>query len=65
MMLLGRAGRRTLLVGVMQEDSVGIWADGSTYKGNDIDGFHRYGLLVNANLRIYKPWLDEAFVGEL
>ena len=49
----------------MQDDGVDIWGDGSTYKGNDIERFYRYGLLVNPNLRIYKPWLDEQFVGEL
>jgi argininosuccinate synthase len=62
---LGRAVTGTLLVRAMQEDGVDIWGDGSTYKGNDIERFYRYGLLVNPNLRIYKPWLDEAFVGEL
>ena len=62
---LGRAVTGTLLVRAMQEDNVDIWGDGSTYKGNDIERFYRYGLLVNPNLRVYKPWLDEAFVGEL
>src|SRR3954471_1711191 len=62
---LGRAVTGTLLVRAMQDDGVDIWGDGSTYKGNDIERFYRYGLLVNPNLRIYKPWLDEAFVGEL
>ena len=62
---LGRAVTGTLLVRAMQEDGVDIWGDGSTYKGNDIERFYRYGLLVNPNLRIYKPWLDELFVGEL
>ena len=62
---LGRAVTGTLLVRAMQEDGVDIWGDGSTYKGNDIERFYRYGLLVNPNLRIYKPWLDEAFVDEL
>src|SRR5207342_2432005 len=62
---LGRADTGTLLVQAMQEDGVDIWGDGSTYKGNDIERFYRYGLLVNANLRIYKPWLDSAFVDEL
>ena len=62
---LGRAVTGTLLVRAMQDDSVDIWGDGSTYKGNDIERFYRYGLLVNPNLRVYKPWLDEAFVGEL
>ncbi len=62
---LGRAVTGTLLVRAMKEDGVDIWGDGSTYKGNDIERFYRYGLLVNPNLRIYKPWLDEAFVNEL
>ena len=62
---LGRAVTGTLLVRAMQDDVVDIWGDGSTYKGNDIERFYRYGLLVNPNLRVYKPWLDEAFVGEL
>jgi argininosuccinate synthase len=62
---LGRAVTGTLLVRAMVEDDVDIWGDGSTYKGNDIERFYRYGLLVNPNLRIYKPWLDEAFVSEL
>jgi argininosuccinate synthase len=62
---LGRAVTGTLLVRAMQEDDVDIWGDGSTYKGNDIERFYRYGLLVNPNLRVYKPWLDEQFVGEL
>ncbi len=62
---LGRAVTGTLLVRAMQDDGVDIWGDGSTYKGNDIERFYRYGLLVNPNLRVYKPWLDEAFVGEL
>ena len=62
---LGRAVTGTLLVRAMQDDAVDIWGDGSTYKGNDIERFYRYGLLVNPNLRVYKPWLDEAFVGEL
>ena len=62
---LGRAVTGTLLVRAMQDDNVDIWGDGSTYKGNDIERFYRYGLLVNPNLRVYKPWLDEAFVGEL
>ena len=55
----------TLLVRAMHEDGVDIWGDGSTYKGNDIERFYRYGLLVNPNLRIYKPWLDNDFVTEL
>ncbi len=62
---LGRAVTGTLLVQAMKEDGVDIWGDGSTYKGNDIERFYRYGLLVNPNLRIYKPWLDNDFVGEL
>ncbi len=62
---LGRAVTGTLLVRAMHEDGVDIWGDGSTYKGNDIEQFYRYGLLVNANLRIYKPWLDATFVDEL
>jgi argininosuccinate synthase len=62
---LGRAVTGTLLVRAMLEDDVQIWGDGSTYKGNDIERFYRYGLLANPALRIYKPWLDSAFVGEL
>ena len=62
---LGRAVTGTLLVRAMLEDGVQIWGDGSTYKGNDIERFYRYGLLANPGLRIYKPWLDAAFVGEL
>ncbi|MCS0634748.1 argininosuccinate synthase [Streptomyces sp. LP05-1] len=62
---LGRAVVGTLLVRSMREDSVSIWGDGSTYKGNDIERFYRYGLLANPALRIYKPWLDRAFVEEL
>jgi len=62
---LGRAVTGTLLVRAMAEHGVDIWGDGSTYKGNDIERFYRYGLLANANLRIYKPWLDSAFVAEL
>jgi argininosuccinate synthase len=62
---LGRAVTGTKLVHAMSEHDVGIWGDGSTYKGNDIERFYRYGLLVNAELRIYKPWLDTAFVDEL
>ncbi len=62
---LGRAVTGTLLVRAMLDDSVDIWGDGSTYKGNDIERFYRYGLLANPRLRIYKPWLDEAFVTEL
>jgi len=62
---LGRAVTGTLLVRAMKSDGVDIWGDGSTYKGNDIERFYRYGLLVNPNLRIYKPWLDPTFVSEL
>jgi argininosuccinate synthase len=62
---LGRAVTGTLLVRAMAEHGIDIWGDGSTYKGNDIERFYRYGLLANADLRIYKPWLDAAFVGEL
>ena len=62
---LGRAVTGTLLVRAMQDDGVDIWGDGSTYKGNDIERFYRYGLLVNPALRIYKPWLDPDFVNEL
>ena len=62
---LGRAVTGTLLVRAMQDDGVDVWGDGSTYKGNDIERFYRYGLLVNPKLRIYKPWLDPRFVDEL
>jgi len=62
---LGRVVTGTLLVRAMRDDGVEIWGDGSTYKGNDIERFYRYGLLANPNLRIYKPWLDQDFVGEL
>jgi argininosuccinate synthase len=62
---LGRAVTGTMLVRAMLEDDVSIWGDGSTYKGNDIERFYRYGLLANPNLRIYKPWLDKDFVTEL
>ena len=62
---LGRAVTGTLLVKAMQQDGVGVWGDGSTYKGNDIERFYRYGLLANPALRIYKPWLDRDFVHEL
>jgi argininosuccinate synthase len=62
---LGRAVTGTLLVRAMHEDGVDVWGDGSTYKGNDIERFYRYGLLVNEHLRIYKPWLDAQFVDEL
>jgi argininosuccinate synthase len=62
---LGRAVTGTLLVRAMMDDDVQIWGDGSTYKGNDIERFYRFGLLTNPSLRIYKPWLDAAFVSEL
>ena len=62
---LGRAVTGTMLVAAMRDDDVSIWGDGSTYKGNDIERFYRYGLLVNPLLRIYKPWLDQQFVDEL
>lgn len=62
---LGRAVTGTILVRAMQEDDVHIWGDGSTYKGNDIERFYRYGLMTNPALRIYKPWLDQDFVAEL
>jgi argininosuccinate synthase len=62
---LGRAVTGTALVRAMADHGVDIWGDGSTYKGNDIERFYRYGLLVNEHLRIYKPWLDNAFVDEL
>lgn len=62
---IGRAVTGTLLVRAMAEDNVTIWGDGSTYKGNDIERFYRYGLLANPDLRIYKPWLDESFVSDL
>ncbi|HVR54408.1 MAG TPA: argininosuccinate synthase [Pseudorhodoferax sp.] len=62
---LGRAVTGTVLVVAMREDGVDIWGDGSTYKGNDIERFYRYGLLANPKLRIYKPWLDQAFIDEL
>ena len=54
-----------MLVGAMKEDDVHIWGDGSTFKGNDIERFYRYGLLANPSLRIYKPWLDQTFIDEL
>ena len=60
---LGRVVTGTLLVRAMKQDGVDIWGDGSTYKGNDIERFYRYGLLANPNLRIYKPWLDGAQKG--
>ena len=62
---LGRAVTGTMLVAAMKEDDVNIWGDGSTFKGNDIERFYRYGLLANPNLRIYKPWLDQRFIDEL
>jgi argininosuccinate synthase len=62
---LGRAVTGTMLVAAMKEDDVNIWGDGSTFKGNDIERFYRYGLLANPALRIYKPWLDQAFIDEL
>lgn len=62
---LGRAVTGTMLVAAMMGDDVNIWGDGSTFKGNDIERFYRYGLLVNPNLQIYKPWLDQAFIDEL
>lgn len=62
---LGRAVTGTMLVAAMKEDDVHIWGDGSTYKGNDIERFYRYGLLTNPELRIYKPWLDQTFINEL
>ncbi|PIT40706.1 argininosuccinate synthase [Snodgrassella alvi] len=62
---LGRAVTGTMLVAAMKEDDVHIWGDGSTYKGNDIERFYRYGLLTNPALRIYKPWLDQQFIDEL
>ena len=62
---LGRAVTGTLLVQAMKEDGVSIWGDGSTYKGNDIERFYRYGLMTNPDLQIYKPWLDQDFVREM
>ncbi|MCW8208637.1 argininosuccinate synthase [Verminephrobacter aporrectodeae subsp. tuberculatae] len=62
---LGRAVTGTMLVAAMQQDGVGIWGDGSTFKGNDIERFYRYGLLTNPALKIYKPWLDPLFIAEL
>ena len=62
---LGRAVTGTMLVVAMKEDDVNIWGDGSTFKGNDIERFYRYGLLANPSLRIYKPWLDQRFIDEL
>src|SRR5436190_3350084 len=62
---IGRAVTGTMLVVAMKEDGVNIWGDGSTFKGNDIERFYRYGLLANPALRIYKPWLDQTFIDEL
>jgi argininosuccinate synthase len=62
---IGRAVTGTMLVTAMQEDGVNIWGDGSTFKGNDIERFYRYGLLVNPRLQVYKPWLDPQFIDEL
>lgn len=62
---LGRAVTGTMLVAAMKEDDVNIWGDGSTFKGNDIERFYRYGLLTNPKLKIYKPWLDQLFIDEL
>src|SRR3569832_1349395 len=62
---IGRAVTGTMLVAAMREDDVNIWGDGSTFKGNDIERFYRYGLLANPSLRIYKPWLDQKFIDEL
>ena len=62
---LGRAVTGTMLVTAMKEDDVNIWGDGSTYKGNDLERFYRYGLLTNPALKIYKPWLDQTFIDEL
>jgi argininosuccinate synthase len=62
---LGRAVTGTMLVAAMKQDDVNIWGDGSTYKGNDIERFYRYGLLTNPELKIYKPWLDQLFIDEL
>jgi argininosuccinate synthase len=62
---IGRAVTGTMLVVAMKEDDVHVWGDGSTFKGNDIERFYRYGLLANPNLRIYKPWLDQTFIDEL
>jgi argininosuccinate synthase len=62
---LGRAVTGTMLVSAMKEDGVNVWGDGSTFKGNDIERFYRYGLLTNPGLKIYKPWLDQQFIDEL
>src|SRR5260370_37084948 len=61
---IGRAATGTMLVGAMKEDDVHIWGDGSTFKGNDIERFYRYGLLANPSLKIYKPWLDQKVTAE-
>src|SRR5947207_8731327 len=62
---IGRAVTGTMLVAAMKEDEVNIWGDGSTFKGNDIERFYRYGLLANPALKIYKPWLDQQFIDDL
>src|SRR3974390_1947440 len=62
---IGRAVTGTMLVAAMKEDEVSIWGDGSTFKGNDIERFYRYGLLVNAGLKVYKTWLYAAFIHDL
>src|SRR6201994_3387616 len=62
---IGRAVTGTMLVSALKVDDVNIWGDGSTFKGNDIERFYRYGLLVNPNLKVYKPWLDPLFIDEL
>src|SRR5262249_53332617 len=62
---IGRAVTGTMLVAAMKQDGVNIWGDGSTFKGNDIERFYRYGLLANPSLKIYKPWLDQPFINEL
>jgi len=62
---IGRAVTGTMLVVAMKDDDVNVWGDGSTFKGNDIERFYRYGLLANPNLKIYKPWLDQQFIDEL
>lgn len=62
---IGRAVTGTMLVAAMKQDDVNIWGDGSTFKGNDIERFYRYGLLTNPGLKIYKPWLDQTFIDEL
>src|SRR3974377_347628 len=62
---IGRAVTGTMLVAAMKQDDVNVWGDGSTFKGNDIERFYRYGLLANPELKIYKPWLDQRFIDEL